>query len=63
MFGLNEIVAVNNIPQAKKKFMQSGLNASINLGYGVKTYPPAGVVEKKLKLDKENKVKIHKTRS
>lgn len=62
MFGLNEIVAVNNIPQAKKKFMQGGLNASINLGYGVKTYPQ-GAVQKKLKLDKENKVEIPKTRS
>ncbi len=52
MFGLNEIVAINNIPEAKTKFMKGGLNATLNMGFGSKTYPEG------LKKDQPKKEKI-----
>ncbi len=39
MFDINVIVAINNIPEAKEKFMKGGLNATINMGHNTKTYP------------------------
>lgn len=61
MFGLNEIVAINNIPEAKEKFMKGGLNATINMGFGTKTYPH-GIKAEKPKVDKKSENKTRKTR-
>ncbi len=56
MFGLNEIVAINNIPEAKEKFMKGGLNATINMGFGTKTYPQG--IEKSKPKEKKPAKKI-----
>lgn len=39
MFGLNEIIAINNIAEAKKRFNKGGLNVTVHMGFGTKTYP------------------------
>jgi hypothetical protein len=39
MFSLEVIVAINNDPVAKARFNKGGLNATVHMGFGTKTYP------------------------
>lgn len=55
MFDLNVIIAINNIPEAKARFNKGGLNATVHMGYGTKTYPvdQKNLTEKSIKKSKK----------